>query len=313
METRANYVAVGGFVLLVLAGIVVAFLWLASAQFETGYSYYDTYVSGSVSGLSLGAPVRLDGIDVGRVSGIGLDPTDPARVAVRMQVRDAVKIHADAVASLETQGLTGVSYVEIAGGTLGAPLLRAAAGQTYPTIASRPSGLQEVFANAPALLARLMVVADRLEALLDDKNRQAIAASLANVRNATGAFAHRTKDIDRLIADGGQTMHNLAAASAVLDGLVANLDRTSGKADRLVTSATVTFDRASRLAGHLDAAVQSARPGLQQLTGTDAGRLDQLLAEANRLAASLDRVSRELERNPSGLLFGAAQGGFRPK
>ncbi len=313
METRANYVAVGAFVLLVLFGIVGAFIWLASMQFQTGYRFYVTYFSGSVSGLGAGAPVRLNGIDVGQVSRLDLDPDDPSRVAVLLQVRDAVRLHADAVASLATEGLAGENYIEIAGGTLGAPLLRAAAGQRYPRIRSRPSSLQEVFDSAPALLARLLVVTDHLNALLDARNRRAVATTLANLSDTTGMLAHRSKDIDRLITDGGQTMHNLASASAVLDQIVANLDRTSGKADRLVASATVTFDRASRLAGHLDAAVQAARPGLHQLTTTDTARLDQLLAEANRLAASLDRVSEALERDPSGLLFGASQGGFRPK
>ncbi len=313
METRANYVAVGAFVVAVLVGIVASFLWLASVQFETGYRYFNTSFSGSVSGLSTGAPVRLNGIDVGRVSRIGLDPGDPSRVAVLLQVRDAVKLHADAVASLDTQGLAGASYIEISGGTLGAPLLHATARQTYPTIKSRPSSLQEVFDNTPELLARLLVVTDRLNALLDDRNRRAVADTLANIRDTTGTLAHRSKDIDRLIADSGRTMHNLAAASSALDVLLANLDRTSGKADRLVASANVTFERASRLATHLDAVVQSTGPGLHKLTTTDAARLDQLLDQANRLVASLDRVSQGLERDPSRILFGASQGGFRPK
>src|SRR5271169_1192574 len=136
MESRANYVAVGAFVLLVLAGIFVAALWLARVQFQTAYKYYETDVEGPVTGLGLGALVRLNGIEVGRVTRIEQDPKDPQLVRLIMEVRNTVEIRADSVASLETLGLTGVSYVEISGGMLNTPPLAAAPGQESPTIAS---------------------------------------------------------------------------------------------------------------------------------------------------------------------------------
>jgi phospholipid/cholesterol/gamma-HCH transport system substrate-binding protein len=313
MEARANYVAVGAFVLAVLAGILVATLWLARVQFQTQYQYFETHVAGPVSGLGAGAPVRLNGIDVGRVTKMALDPKDPKLVTLLLQVRDGIEIHSDSVASIESQGLTGVSYVEISGGTLGSPLLIAAEGQKYPQIASRPSSLQEVFDNAPELLSRLLIIADRLESVLDDKNRGAIAETLVNIRDTTGMLSRRSKDIDQLIADGGKTMHNLAEASATLKGTLANLDRTSGKADGLIASANSTFDHATKLATDLDSLVQSSRPGLRDLTTNGTALLTELLSEARRLVASLNRVSTGLERDPSLLLLGDRHEGYQPK
>ena len=313
MEARANYVAVGAFVLAVLAGILVATLWLARVQFQTQYQYFETHVAGPVSGLGVGAPVRLNGIDVGRVTKMALDPKDPKLVTLLLQVRDGIEIHSDSVASIESQGLTGVSYVEISGGTLGSPLLIAAEGQKYPQIASRPSSLQEVFDNAPELLSRLLIIADRLESVLDDKNRGAIAETLANIRDTTGMLSRRTKDIDQLIADGGTTMHNLAEASGTLKNTLANLDRTSGKADGLIASADTTFERATKLATDLDALVQASRPGLRDLTTNGTAQLTELLSEARRLVASLNRVSTGLERDPSRLLLGDRHEGYQPK
>jgi phospholipid/cholesterol/gamma-HCH transport system substrate-binding protein len=161
VEARANYVAVGAFVLVVLAGILVGTLWLARTQFKTEYQYLETHVAGPVSGLGTGAAVRLNGIEVGRVTKIDLDPMDPKLVTLLLQVRDTITIHADSVASIETQGLTGVGYVEISGGTINSPKLTTAPGERYPVIASRPSSLQEVFNDAPQLLARLLVIGDR--------------------------------------------------------------------------------------------------------------------------------------------------------
>lgn len=313
MEARANYVAVGAFVLVVLAGILIGCLWLARVQFETEYQFFQTRVAGPVSGLGTGSAVRLNGIEVGRVTKIDLDPKDPKLVVLVLQVRNTIEIRADAVVSIETQGLTGVSYVEISGGTQDSPLLTAAAGQKYPEIASRPSSLQEVFNNAPELLARLLVIGDRLESLLDDKNRGSLAQTLVNIRDITGVFEHRTKDIDQLITDAGETMHNLADASATLKGVAANLDRTSGKADQLIASADNTFDHATKLAVDLDAIVQASRPGLRDLTTNGTAQLNELLSDARRLVASLNRVSTALERDPSRLLLGDRHEGYQPK
>jgi phospholipid/cholesterol/gamma-HCH transport system substrate-binding protein len=313
MEARANYVAVGAFVLVVLVGILVGTLWLARVQFETQYQYLETHVAGPVSGLGTGAAVRLNGIEVGHVARIDLDPNDPKLVTLLLQVRSTIPIHSDSVASIESQGLTGVSYVEISGGTLNAPPLTVAVGQKYPQIASRPSSLQEVFNNAPQLVARLLVIGDRLESLLDDKNRDAIAQTLDNIRDTTGVLAHRNRNIDQLIVDAGVTMHNLADASETLKIVTANLERSSGNADQLIASANNTFDHATKLASDLDALVQASRPGLRELTTNGTAQLDELLAEARRLVASLNRVSTGLERDPTRLLLGDRHEGYQPK
>jgi phospholipid/cholesterol/gamma-HCH transport system substrate-binding protein len=313
VEARANYVAVGAFVLVVLAGILVGTLWLARTQFETEYQYLETHVAGPVSGLGTGAAVRLNGIEVGRVTKIDLDPKDPNLVILLLKVRDTIKIHADSVASIETQGLTGVSYVEISGGTINSPPLTVAPGERYPVIASRPSSLQEVFNSAPQFLARLLVIEDRLASLLDDKNRGAIAQTLVNVRDTTSVFEHRSREIDRLIVDAGETVHNLADASTTLKVTVANLQRTSDKADRLIDTADVTFDHATKLVVDLDATVQAIRPGLRDLTTNGTAQLDELLSDARRLVASLNRVSTGLERDPSRLLLGDRREGYKPR
>jgi phospholipid/cholesterol/gamma-HCH transport system substrate-binding protein len=314
MESRANYIAVGAFVLIVLAGAFVSILWLArGTQFQARYKYYETDVLGPVTGLESGALVRLNGIEVGRVTRMEQDPDDPEFVRLILEVLNTAQIRADSVASLETLGLTGVDYIEISGGTHNAPLLIAAPGQEYPRIASRESSLQRVFENAPELLARLVALTERVQSIFDEKNRQAIADTLANMRDATAVVKNRSHDIDQLITDSGTTMHNLAIASASLQDMVGKLDRTSDKADRLVVAANDAVRQATKLVVDLDAVVVTAKPGLRDLTTNGVDQIDALLSDARRLIASLDRVSSELERNPNALLFGEHRAGYTPK
>src|SRR4030088_3473779 len=115
METRANYVAVGAFVLAVVALGFAAVLWLARAQLTTQYATYDIYFTGPVSGLRDGATVEYNGVPAGRVKEIRIDPGNVEQIRVTVEIENNVIIKQDARANLETNILSGVSYVQNAG------------------------------------------------------------------------------------------------------------------------------------------------------------------------------------------------------
>src|SRR6201992_97048 len=123
METKANYVAVGAFVLACVIGLVVTVLWLAGVQYAQEYAYYQATFKGPVTGLGKGTVTRFNGIDVGRITDLVFDPNDPQSVIVTLQVQPNLNIREDSVATIDSQGLTGGSFVEISGGTVHSPLL----------------------------------------------------------------------------------------------------------------------------------------------------------------------------------------------
>src|SRR3954470_14133306 len=118
METKANYVAVGAFVVLCVIGLVVSIMWLAGVQYAQEYSYYTADFKGPVTGIGKGTVTRFNGIDVGRIAALKLTPTEPQAVIVTLQVQPNLNIREDSVASIESQGFTGATYVEISGGTV---------------------------------------------------------------------------------------------------------------------------------------------------------------------------------------------------
>src|SRR5438105_5410484 len=198
METKANYVAVGAFVLICLAAIVIALLWLGGSQYTREFAYYRTYFSGSVTGLGNGTMVRYNGIQVGSGYKVEFDPNDPKRVIVTLQINPDLPIHADSVASIASEGLTGGSYVEIDGGSQSAPVLAHTMFGEYPVIRSRPSTLQQLEQSAPQVLAKISRIADRLNDLLSEKNRQAFSQTLGNLRMITAHFAKRSAQFDSI-------------------------------------------------------------------------------------------------------------------
>jgi phospholipid/cholesterol/gamma-HCH transport system substrate-binding protein len=282
METKANYAAVGAFVFASIIGLVVALLWLTGAQYSEEFAYYQTYFYGSVSGLGKGTSTRFNGIEVGRVTQLKFDPDNPKRVIVIMQIDPALKIKEDRLASIASEGITGGSYVEIEGGSKNSPVLQRKPGEEFATIKSEQSTLQQLAQSAPQVIAKLNKVGDELIDLLNDKNRKAFGDTLANVQATTGVFAKRSGDIDAAIG-------NLSQASAALNSDLHQLN-------------TVLV--------HTDQAAVNAN---RILSGDTAGEVTQLVAETRSLVTSLKRLSNQLDREPTKLIFGDRRQGYEPK
>jgi len=313
METRANYVVVGTFVLVVLLGAFIAILWLARVEFSRTFAYYDIYFSGSVTGLNDGAPVRYSGVQIGRVIDIRLDPQNPEQVRVTLEVDANTEIKSDAVASLEIQGITGVAYVEITGGSREAPPLTRQEGQRFPVIASRPSQLQSVVSSAPEVLNRLIIVADRLAELLDEKNRAAISASLDNLQHLTAAGVQDANKLATVIDDSDLAVKQFHTTMSSANDTVVELQKTLVLANGAATDLSAALKQFDVTAQHLDGLVQDNRPALRDFTRSGLGELNQLISDTRVLVGSLTRIAGEIERDPSRFLFGDRASGYKPK
>src|SRR5258708_4688868 len=152
METRAHHLVVGAFVLLFLGGILGFVIWLTSVQVSREFTYYDILFTDSVVGLGAGGDVRFNGIKVGDVQKIVIDRDDPARVRVTIAVAPDTPVRVDSIATLQLQGITGVSFVQIFPGSTRTPLLEGKTEPPYPLIPSQTSRITELLNNAPELI-----------------------------------------------------------------------------------------------------------------------------------------------------------------
>lgn len=296
METKANYAAVGAFVLACVIGIVIAILWLAGAQYSREFETYHTYFTGSVTGLGEGTKVRYNGIDVGRVKAVDFDPDDPKRVIATLEINPEVRIHEDSMASIASEGLTGGTYVEIDGGSKDSPLVTRKPGERYPIINSKPSTIQQLVESAPQLVAKLNKIADALNDVLNPQNRRALSDTLADLRDTMSVVQRHSADIDA-------TLSNIALSSQKLNTNMDDLHNILGNANIAVTDADTSIKHIGKLANDADDFVNG--DGLQQF--------GQLVGDARRLVESLTRLTNKLNRQPTQLLFGDRREGYTPK
>jgi len=266
-------------------------LWISSGR--STRKDYDTYLafsSESVSGLNRQAPVKYKGVEVGAVREIGLDPEDPQNVRLVLAIERGVPIKQDTVAVLSVQGLTGIAFLDLEGGSKDSPLLVPTGPGDFPVIATRPSLFRRLDTQVTALVADLSRAAQNVNQILDDDTRAALQRTASDLDTVVHAVAAHSKTIDTVLVDAARTLENSARASAQLTELTRQVGRSA--------------DAVERAAEALRATATDATGGVQQFRADTLPALQRLLADARAVTASLAQLAQELERSPNALLVG---------
>jgi phospholipid/cholesterol/gamma-HCH transport system substrate-binding protein len=312
MEDKVNLPIVGAFVIVLTVAMIAGVLWLASGAYHRkAYDPYETYMTESVSGLNLNAAVRYRGVDVGRVRRITLAPGNVEQVRLTLDIDRGTPVKTDTVATLQTQGLTGIAYVELKGGRKDSPALQASSDQAVPVIASAPSLMERLETAAPVLMTNMTRTVDSLNSVLDETNRAALRATLADLAVLTQTLAKRSAAIDAALANTALTMDHATRFSAQLPQMVQRFDRSAEALERMATdvsgvsaSARTALDGARGALDSVRSTLDGSRADVAQFTGSALPETRELVLELRGLTATMQRVVDEVERNPSVLLQG---------
>jgi ABC-type transporter Mla subunit MlaD len=297
MSTPATQLKLGAFVLVAIAAAVAVALGLG-LRGRTTFVRYHTYFDESVQGLELGSPVTFRGVRIGAIGGIEVAP-DRIHIDVTLDIRerDAVQLDLDGRstnlrARLETQGITGVKYVDVdpraitpADALVFEPALR--------HIPARPSlfytleaQLERLVRQAPEVLERATTTLDKLGRVADDlseaKLGRRLGATIDHADAAVGDVRRFVGHVDaarlpdktaKVLDDAKGVLHDLAG----LDEVIANARHAAGSLRTL-------------------------------LRGVNAnGELERTLRELGDAARSLRELAEEIERDPDMLVKGRAR------
>lgn len=305
METRASHVLIGTLLLLMVGALFGFVIWLA--RYDKGANRaYDIYFRGSVTGLAEGAAVRFQGVPIGLVNKISLVPDDPGVVRVRVNVKEDAPILRGATATLESQGLTGVAFVQIEGGFRGQPMIVPEPGQSVPVIPSRPSAFQSLFDNAPQLVEQATIAVNRLGILLNEKNRASIGNSLASVDRITAGLAKKTPQLEQSIDNLNTTLVELRGAASSIDALAKSAQGpVAEKLPALLDDTRTVMKNADSTVRNLELLLAAGKPGVESLSNTSVPELNRLITDLRNLSRSLQGTAERLEAGgAAGLLSG---------
>jgi len=299
MENKFNPAAVGAFVILLGAALVAGVLWLAAGLGERKTTLpYQTVMTESVAGLNLNAPVKYLGVDVGKVHGIRIDPQNSRQVILDLQILQGTPVKMDSEAVLKAQGLTGIAYLEISGGTEGSAAMVSMADGPAPTIRSRPSLSARLENVLTSVLLSVDRVTNTLSDVFDDTTRKALKQTVADTATLARALASQEGAIRQGVQDGARTAKLTAGAARQLEPALARISASAQSVQAMADDTRSTSQR-------VGLAADKAASGVQQLRSETLPELDRLIAELNEVAATVRRLSEQTERSPSSLLTGA--------
>lgn len=308
METKANHLLIGGFVL-TMALLAFGFIyWLQNSAAGRGAKNYHVIFEGSVGGLTEASNVLFNGIRVGAVDSLQIMPEDTRKVRAVISVRRDTPVKENSRARIEQQGLAGLVALEITPGANGAPPLTAKNGAAYPilyadaAISSGLSGASDALGNANALFVRLNDLVANNEASISrtlksmeaftnmlDQNKDDITAIIKEARGLSGRFAQLSEKLE-------------AAVTKFTDAMT---DDGSGKS--VVAQAQQAAQSFKQLAEKLEKSLGDQADGLSKQAQRGLKEFELFMKDGRRLAENLDRLVQKIERNPSSLIWGGSQ------
>jgi phospholipid/cholesterol/gamma-HCH transport system substrate-binding protein len=279
METRANYVVIGLFTLAVIAGGFGFVYWFSRAGDGAERATYRVVFDGAVSGLRVGGWVLFNGIKVGDVSDLKLNPANPRQVVVSITIDKAVPIRADTRVGLDFAGLTGTASIAIRGGSSDAPALEGKGGQPA-TLVADVGATQDMTATVRDVAANASALVRRVDDMLSE-NRETLKTTLGNLESFSAALARNSDRLDRIMT-GVETF-------------------TSGDVkDELLETA-----RSMRaLTDNLDKRTADISVGLTRFSNNGLKEYEALAVDARRTLAELGKAIRNFDRNPQRVIFG---------
>ncbi len=274
MENKANYAIVGAFVTLVVLGFMGFVYWFSAADTVRERIAYRVVFDGAVSGLNAGTNVLFNGLPVGVVESVRINPDDPSQVIARIGVEADAPVMADTEALLEVQGLTGIANIQLLGGTLEAGRLVPAEGQTIATLYGQPSSFQLIMEGATDIVSSAQSTFDRIDGFFAT-NEERLTSTLASIEELATGLAGMVEgagdgsDFNAIVANVRETLESVNSTFTQLETLVTdNRESLAGIITNAETFTAALASNSDAIDGFLDSITRTSdqiRPLAEQL------------------------------------------------
>ncbi len=305
MTSKSGYMLVGAFVLVLGAAFIWGILWISAGGTPQRFERYLVYMSDSVSGLNVDAPLKYRGVDIGKIEQIDIDSKNPEHIRLLLQVRQGTPITADTVATLEYQGLTGIANVNLSGGRADSRPLARTPGEEYPVIKGRPSIFSSLDTTLSDLLTNLIQTSASINAVLGEENRVNVSRSIENVAIFTDRFAQQSARLEEIIAHLGVTLENTRTASADLPQMIRQFSHSAEAITRMAEQIRSMGENLAAASAGIEHTVNASSDDLVDFTRTTLPEISEMVYELRLAAENLRRMSEALAQNPSLLIYGA--------
>jgi phospholipid/cholesterol/gamma-HCH transport system substrate-binding protein len=298
METRANNILIGAFVLVGMALAVAFWVWIARTGDTGPKKQFFVVFSGSVQGLGVGGSVLFNGLRVGEVNEIRINPGNRSEIRARITVDELTPVKRDTRVRLTYQGLTGVGAIELSGGTEQAGDLVPGADGVPPAMFAERSFVQNILEGGQDTLSRVNSVIQHIDDLVQS-NQAAISATVRNIQGFSEALTQNNQAVSTMLADASIAARRVADLSARLEAVAEAIDprRVGEIVDGMATIVNTLAEQREQLRRFVDDVSRAARniaEASDRLPAT-VQRVDEIFAAVD--PASVQRSVEGVERS----------------
>ena len=296
MERDAHYAAVGIATVALLAALAVFAIWLARLQFNNDFDQYDIVFYGPVRGLSEGGEVHFNGIRVGEVTDLNLDPKKGDQVIARIRVDATTPIRVTSRAQLEPQGITGLNYIQITAGNPNSDILKTQyPDNVIPVIQSQPSPIAELLSGSGTVLAQTVDALNRINRVLSDDNVRSFSTSLKNVEALTTELEARKGMLEQL----EQALTRANAAVAEYEALaVSTRGVVEGDGRRAVANINAAAEEARSAVASINRSATNLERPLNDFASTGLPQLQTSIQQLDEATRSLQSLIDDVRASP---------------
>lgn len=305
MDNKVNYTVVGLFVVILCVALFAIVVWLSDWGKSQSWDHYVVYTKESVSGLLPQAQVNFNGVKVGQVQTIALNKNDPQQVRILLEVKKGTPINQSTVATLKSQGITGVTYVGLSATQATAPPIPVRPGHKYPAIASKPSLLATLSDTLQDSAKHITGLTENLNKVVDEKNQQAIALSLHNIKKITQMIVDNEQQFNQIMTRMNALSGNLAKASEQFPKTMQRVNETLQKLDTMSVTITATGKTMNHTLGDSRVLIENFQQQLMPETVN-------MLARMNSIASHVKLFTQQLQHNPSIIVRGKTPAALGP-
>ena len=302
MEAEAKYTYVGIALIVLVAALIAAVVWLNRAGGRGDFKYYTIFFERQpLDGLQIGADVDMRGIKIGRVEDYDLLAEKINRVRVTIRTDPRAPVRTNTVAIVVRNFVTGIARITlITPEPAGPPLTAVGEGQSYPVIAEGESSFDAIAGKVGRIGDIAAETLENINLLLTAENRVAVTSSLASIKELTAGLNQRMKDLDKTLVT-----FNAAAADVGRAGTkIAQVAETTGnQIAPAIKQADQTLKDVSTAAFALEKQTSSlARIFSDAASSTD----EQLTVAVIELRSTVEALTRLLDqlRDPRAALLG---------
>jgi len=308
MNNRVNYTTVGFLVLLGIALMMSFTYWMLKPTVDEDIQKYTIYFDESVLGLNLDAPVKYRGISVGKVAEMKINPRNSEQVEVTVTILKTTPVKVDTVAKLTSQGITGLSYINLSMGSHISDTLKTKDGAKFPVIKTIPSFFENLEKSFGNVSNRLSSTLGRTEKLLGDENQKEISLLLKRSANVM-------EKMELLLDD--KTVVHLQSTAKSMDSFTGKLDKLMPDIDNFLESSVAweddisgSFDSISNsykgIKSSMDEfkrAISSGEFNMKELGADVVPTMNNTLLEMQELMIKFEEVLDQYNKSPSDILY----------